>query len=51
MPGKAATFAICFTPGRNPPIPWNKNIIYSTTQYLTCFFDFSFKSLACNNEQ
>lgn len=24
MPGKAATFAICFTPGRNPPIPWEE---------------------------
>ena len=21
IPGKAATFAICFTPGRKPPIP------------------------------
>jgi len=24
MPGRAATFAICFTPGRNPPTPIEK---------------------------
>ena len=26
IPGKAATFAICLTPGRNPPIPWKWNL-------------------------
>lgn len=24
IPGKAATFAICLTPGRNPPTPYGQ---------------------------
>ena len=40
IPGKAATFAICLTPGRNPPIPKKgKNNKFSRLFcFKTCLF-------------